>query len=576
MIRFILAAAFLFLTIKLSHCDKMLKILHTNRLHANFESRGKGNKARGGISRIIHYVNVKKSGYAPVLYFDTMDWFPGSIWYSVHKERISIEFMKLLNVDALGLGDSEMYVGDLQKREENFWKYINAICEKPIVCANCYITSEFQGSNCVEKSKIIDVKGLQVGVTSFIQRDLAPSLFFKNVKFTNELEAINEEVKMFTTMGINIIIVIAHGYYNFIVETIKKLVNVDLVIAGHTRKLLHNGVAPHGLSEGPYPTEIQDAKGEDVLFVCAGDLGEYIGSLDLMFNKSGKITAFKGNTQHMGSSIKEDKKALDLLKTFRPLVEMYRNQIVGKSRVYLNASCQKDECNFGNLLADAYIHHRANQWAESKAKHWTDTPIAFFNSGNIKTPIVAENKTIVMADLMQALPYNNGLMILTINGSELRRIFEYSADLVTDPDGSPRFLQVSGIHITYDLAKGSMEKIISMKARCSECETPIYEDVEDRKIYRIITTEFIGDGGDGYIFYNAQPQHIQGSLETDVLRRYIKFCRIVQIGSDERIIITNGAPMRSSSEYMKENKSSSLLFFMWVLHLCNVFYVYLE
>ena len=41
-------------------------------------------------------------------------------------------------------------------------------------------------------------------------------------------------------------------------------------------------------------------------------------------------------------------------------------------------------------------------------------------------------------------------------------------------------------------------RVFSVAVRCTECIVPVYEPLDRNQMYRILTTNFIADGGDEY------------------------------------------------------------------------------
>lgn len=94
-----------------------LIILHNNDLHGRFEQTGllsdkcrsvdaKANKCFGGFARIAHKVREfrkkAEAGEIPkILYLNAGDTYTGTPWFSVYKERITSDFLNLLQPDAI-------------------------------------------------------------------------------------------------------------------------------------------------------------------------------------------------------------------------------------------------------------------------------------------------------------------------------------------------------------------------------------------------------------------------------------------------------------------------------------------
>lgn len=84
-------------------------------------------------------------------------------------------------------------------------------------------------------------------------------------------------------------------------------------------------------------------------------------------------------------------------------------------------------------------------------------------------------------------------------------------------------MQVSGLKIVYDLSQPEDSRIVSLKVRCSDCEIPVYEDVDEDKYYKIAVNSFLVTGGDGYAILSDNLQnHKVGRVDIDVVTEYVE------------------------------------------------------
>lgn len=63
---------------------------------------------------------------------------------------------------------------------------------------------------------------------------------------------------------------------------------------------------------------------------------------------------------------------------------------------------------------------------------------------------------------------------------------------------SSKFLQVSGLKITYNISNPIGSKVIDIKVRCRLCELPTYEDFDPAMDYSIVVMEYLADGKNGF------------------------------------------------------------------------------
>ncbi|KAJ8948435.1 hypothetical protein NQ318_007958 [Aromia moschata] len=273
---------------------------------------------------------------------------------------------------------------------------------------------------------------------------------------------------------------------------------VDVVVGGHTNTFLWNGAQPDTEQiVDPYPKVITQASGKKVPVVQAYAYTKYLGRLNLTFDDTGDLTYFAGQPELLDNSIPQDEDVLDLLEKYRPKVDELNTEVVGQSRVVLDGDslrCRKTECNFGNLIADAFVMYKASV----SSQRWTEAPIGLYNGGGIRTTIEPINYDITRGELLAAIPFGSQILTVKLNGSDLIKTLEIGARTDGYTSGG-EFLQVSGLKVVYDMSKAPMSRVVSVKARCGNCSVPSYEDVDPSKNYSIVTTSFLAvDGGDGH------------------------------------------------------------------------------
>uniref|UniRef100_A0A6P7H880 5'-nucleotidase n=1 Tax=Diabrotica virgifera virgifera TaxID=50390 RepID=A0A6P7H880_DIAVI len=247
------------------------------------------------------------------------------------------------------------------------------------------------------------------------------------------------------------------------------------------------------------------------------------GRLNLTFNDNGEVTAYSGQPVLLENSLAEDEDILNELEIYRPEVDRVNNLTAGALQVTLDgstASCRHEECNFGNLITDAFVLYMANQSAES----WTNAPIGIANGGTIRTTITPyPSKSVSRGELLAALPFGNQVVSLKIKGKDLVQTLELG--IRSDGETSyGEFLQVSGLRVVYDRSKPPMSRVVSVKSRCGNCDVPIYKDINLSMNYTIILQDFLADGNDGhYILKENTFDRISTDLgDVDVTQWYIQ------------------------------------------------------
>jgi 2',3'-cyclic-nucleotide 2'-phosphodiesterase (5'-nucleotidase family) len=183
-----------------------------------------------------------------------------------------------------------------------------------------------------------------------------------------------------------------------------------------------------------------------------------------------------------------------------------------------NATVRTQEAAIGNLIADAM---RAEGDAE----------IAITNSGGIRAGrIYPAGSSITRRDIMAELPFGNHISVLEVSGKSVRGALENGVSLLPRPAG--RFPQVSGLKIVVDPSRPVGQRILSVEAGG--------KPLDDSKIYRLATNDFMSRGGDGYEMFNNVREIIpghDGPLLTNAVIEYLEKIKTVRTGIDGRIVI---------------------------------------
>ncbi|XP_055839607.1 5'-nucleotidase-like [Episyrphus balteatus] len=169
-------------------------------------------------------------------------------------------------------------------------------------------------------------------------------------------------------------------------------------------------------------------------------------------------------------------------------------------------------------------------------KFWTDAAIGFVQGGGIRTSIEKRSDgAITENDVLTVLPFKNDIYMTKVSGKTIRNALEHSAEIF-DKDSNGGFLQVSGIRVVYNLTNPVGKRVQSVEALCAECEVPMYSKLDDVKMYNIIISKFLLDGGDGHKLNenNGSNQRLP-YVDSKTLSEYIKARQIIYQGIDGRI-----------------------------------------
>ncbi len=451
-----------------------LTILHTNDVHAHVDEWD----GKAGAARIATKVNEIRAAKDNVLLLDAGDQFQGTLFYNLFKADIITLTMNAIGYDAMTIGNHEFDDGP-----EELARLIDG-ADFPVVSANIDASAEPSLAGKIHPSTVITVAGEPVGIVGLITPETEELSSPGDVVFLDTVTSMQDAVDDLTDQGIDKIIALTHQGYSYDVELAEAVQDVDVIVGGHSHTYLHT--PPGEDHAGPYPTVVND-----VLIVQAGQWGEYLGHLDVVFDDAGVVSSYSGNPILMDDSITKTQEVEDIVAARRGAIEELKTTYVGTTTVDLpimvsgQQICRMGECLMGNLVSDAML------W---KMNDMVDTPydIAIQNGGGLRAPLYAG--AVSVGDVLEVLPFGNAIGTFEITGTHIISALEHGVSQVAY--GAGRFPQVAGMRYTFALYKSPGSRILS--AEVYNAATEEFEALDENKVYRVVTNDYMLGGGDGY------------------------------------------------------------------------------
>ncbi|XP_029839027.2 5'-nucleotidase-like [Ixodes scapularis] len=524
-----------------------LTILHTNDVHSHIEETNKHggqcsekqkneSKCVGGVARIVAKVKQLKEKHPGALFMNSGDFYQGTAYYTILKNEMVSTIMAAMNYSYVCLGNHEFDDGPgglapfLVRMKQ---------AKISVVGTNTDFSKEpALEDKPIKKSVKVSVKGRTIGIIgAVLPQTRYLSRPGENVVFQDEIESFKLEAATLKKQGVNIIVAITHCGYPRDLEIIKHVLDVDVIIGGHTNTFLYTGSnhPPENVPEGNYPTVVKRMDGTLGLVVQAYCYGKFLGFLQATFDKNGSVIAGTGNPILLNASVAEDKKMVDVIEPYKKNVSEVMKKPVGYSKVVLeqaNEVCRLRECNLGNLIADAYFAFYADM-NTSSSEYWSNVNAALLNGGSIRAPLPQGD--ITMGDILASAPFGQAIVTVPLSGFALRLMFEHSVANFSYENKKGEFLQISGARVKYNLSLSPCNRVTSLKVLCTKCLVPVYQNVADDKNYTIVTNTFVAKGGDG--FAKAENYGEAGPIDLDVLVEYIGKMSPIKTPIEGRIII---------------------------------------
>ncbi len=505
--RFLTSAAALGLTASAAMAEYKLTILHTNDFHARFEPISKYDsgcgaednaegKCFGGSARLVTAVQEARDRAGNSILVDGGDQFQGTLFYTYYKGKAAAEFMNLMKYDAMTVGNHEFDDGP-----EVLRGFVDMV-DFPILMSNADIKDEELLTDKILKSTVIEVGGEKIGLIGLTPQDTdelaSPG---PNVIFSDPAPAVQGEVDKLTGEGVNKIIVLSHSGYGVDQRVAQETTGVDVIVGGHSNTYLSN---VSDRAAGPYPTVVNG-----VQIVQAYAYGKFLGELNVTFDDDGNVVEAVGEPLIMDNTVAEDSAAVArIAELAKPLNEI-RDKVVASAAAPIMADrevCRVQECEMGNLVADAMLARVADQ----------GVTIAIANSGGLRASIDAGDVT--MGEVLTVLPFQNTLSTFEISGQVIIDALENGVSQVEEQKG--RFPQVAGLTFTWDASVAPNEgRVSEVMVASADGMAPI----DPSATYLVVTNNYVRNGGDGYSMFEGDDKNAYdfGPDLADVTAEYL-------------------------------------------------------
>jgi len=451
-----------------------LTILYSNDLHAHLEPHKVPwiSKTRlvGGFANIATLVKKEKASNSHTVYFDAGDFFTGPYISSLTKGAAVIDAMNYLGLDAAVAGNHEFDHG-WQNTQAQFAK-----AKFPILSGNIFV----KGTNKLVWDNpfiIKKVNGIRIGIIGlhgkFAFYDTTADEMIKGIEARDEEVYLRKYIRKLKKKTDIIVLLIHQGIpgtqssggtrdvarnHKKDIELAKNVSGIDIMITGHP----HSGTPEPIVSNG-------------TIIVSTDAYTIELGKLEITYNKkTDKITDFKNNFKYLfDDEVTDDVEMLKVIKKWNDKVKKITDEVVTTTAKPLTRS-YSEESLVGNMVADGILNS------------FPEYDFAVTNSGGLRQDI--DEGAVTVGELISAFPFPNTIVQLDMKGSDLRTMFEHGAGLTNG------ILQASkGVEMVYDESKPIGKRVVICKIKGIL--------LDDNKTYKVLTSNFLADGGDGFLMF---------------------------------------------------------------------------
>jgi 2',3'-cyclic-nucleotide 2'-phosphodiesterase (5'-nucleotidase family) len=341
--------------------------------------------------------------------------------------------------------------------------------------------------------------------------------------------------------GVDKIILVTHLQRFSLEQALTPLLHgVDVVIAGGSDTLLADTsdyLRPGDVATGSYPYVTVNADNDPALIVSTDGQYSYVGRLVVDFDAQGVLLPSTVVASQSGAYATDTTGVLNvhpsLAAAFAPgtdaaavqtltgavsgIVTARDGNIMGKASVFLEGrrtQVRTEEANLGSLTADANL--AAAQAFDPSVQ------VSHKNGGGIRNQIGSIDGLtgelgpnlpnplagklageISQLDIENSLRFNNGLSLVTLTRSQLKDVLEHAVAATAAGNTPGQFGQFAGVSFSFDVAAPAGSRVRFAALEDANSSEPVL--VQDGNIVgaqpvRIVTLNFLADGGDSYPF----------------------------------------------------------------------------
>jgi len=489
-------------------------ILHTNDIHSELTPHRSAvnghpereNHAVGGVARLATAMkeireNKRKEG-EPLLLFDVGDFLGGApfAWLALDGRASELTIMQEMRYDAVTIGNHEYDYGPDALGQYLLRAGYPDAHQKTLVLASnteAPATGPLGAQGLYRKTGMFKLgNGLKVGVLGLIGKEAILMMGeTEGMRFLDQHETARRMVEELKEQGADVIVALSHCGLAEDRELARKVLGIDIVIGGHCHTTLFE---PMLLGS--------------TIVVQAGRFGEYLGQLELAYNRgTGQVRLRNVENRHpflipIDSSFTCDADIDSLVQQCTLALNAYTKEVTGgefddvmstvaRSDFVLSTLPPLSETALGNFVTDA-MRFVAQEFTGKRVD------MAGLASGSMRDSIFPNNSgysggDISFYSIAQATGAGRGhdgcagcpIVAVYLTAEDVRRVLEITI-LLHQLMGGAYFLQVSGLRYSYDPANA-----VLLTVPLAKLPIPTTRAVTKMEVY-------VGDG--------IQPVHSEG------------------------------------------------------------------
>jgi 5'-nucleotidase len=276
--------------------------------------------------------------------------------------------------------------------------------------------------------------------------------------------------------------------------------DIDVIVSGHTHQ--------------PYVCTFGTK-----LVTSAQSNGALITDIDLRVDRAtGDVVSKSAKNVIVTRDIEKNAAMTAVIEHYRPLfTEIGQRRIGTLTAPLLEAGNEAGESALGDVIADAML-------AQTSAAASGGAQVALWNTGGIRADLIGQPSTpgdpipVTFSQAFDVLPFGNRVEVRTVTGAALISMLETGV------------FQVSrGVSFQVDAKKPRRERVdrstITFNGR----------PIDPAARYRVVTSDFIWNGGDAVVVQSSEPLDIGSDI--DLFVAYLQKHSPIQPGPQDRMVL---------------------------------------
>ena len=525
-----------------------IQLLSFNDFHGNLEAPS-GSSGRiqtgplstdttpvGGVEYLATHLAEARVGHPNTLTVAAGDIVGASpLLSAAFHDEPTIESMNALGLDVTSVGNHEFDEGfvELQRLANGGCLDDGAGANNQNSCPDGTFTGanfSYLAANVIDKSTgrtilpayaVKNVNGAKIGFIGMTLKDtpnIVTAAGVAGLEFKDEVATANALVPVLKKKGVKAIIVLVHQGgtpprstpYDYtckgggtlsadspilpIAENLDP--EIDMIISGHTHQ--------------PYVCNIPDRNGNPRLLTSASSFGRLFNDTEVQYDRRTqdlvRPTQADSANVLVTRDVAKDPRQTAIIAKYSTLVQALTSRVLGQITVPVVSRTQNGagESPLGDMIADAQVAD------PSVVVGGVRPVVAFMNPGGIRSDLVADasgNVTFGAAFTVQ--PFGNYLVSMDVTGQTIYTILnqQWSGGNAA----SPKVLQVSdGFTYSYQ-GTAVIDGTVALGG------VPI----DKAATYRIVTNNFLSDGGDNFGGFTAGTSKVIGGVDIDGFATYL-------------------------------------------------------